>query len=255
MAIKVSSTREEYQYLKAHPHQCNSSRPGEWETIRQGITFDFVDQLTCKCKACETIQVFEFDVSSTFDSTIVNLMKKVGKEMGSTATSDVDVKYVKKDENAQRKKEAQELYNKGNKYANANNLRGAIKCFEQSLSLIPESHSAWYNKGICLGRSGDTEAAIECFDKAIELAPEDAEYWYNKGYGLYLLKRYEKSIECYEKALQFEPELGKAWLNKGCSLAELGRHKEAIECYDKALEIDPSDKNTLLAKKESLAML
>lgn len=81
MAIKVSSPKEEHEFLLENPHQCGGSKKGYWVMLKHATTLDLISQHTVMCKNCGYQTVFEFDISSQFPPEAIEIMKKSKKKL------------------------------------------------------------------------------------------------------------------------------------------------------------------------------
>ena len=90
---------------------------------------------------------------------------------------------------------------------------------------------------LALHGSRKYKKAIKVYEKTIEITPESADDWYNKGQSLQSSGKYEEAMKAYDRAIEITPEYASAWYNKGFDLYKLGEYEEARKSYDKAREI------------------
>ncbi len=95
---------------------------------------------------------------------------------------------------------------------------------------------ALLRQGQSLLRENDFEGALKCFDEILSLNPNHGEALVRKGATLERLKKLTEAIECYDRAIAADESMTLAYLYKGGLCNRLERFKEALECYDKALQ-------------------
>ncbi len=139
-------------------------------------------------------------------------------------------------------------FQQGNDAYLRGNFRGAIKAYDQALSIKPDGYEALSNKGLSLDHLGRYEEAIKAYDQASLIKPDDHVALSNRGLLLDHLGRYEEAIKVYDQALSIKPKDYIVLSNKGLSLDHSGQYGEAIKAYDQALSIKPDDCETLVAK-------
>ena len=77
----------------------------------------------------------------------------------------------------------------------------AIRNYQQSIKINPNSYDAQYNLGTAYHISGDYERAGRCYCKAINLEPTSYEAHYNLAVLLYKLGHYQEAYEEIDKAI------------------------------------------------------
>ncbi|PIQ45261.1 MAG: hypothetical protein COW04_08475 [Deltaproteobacteria bacterium CG12_big_fil_rev_8_21_14_0_65_43_10] len=133
---------------------------------------------------------------------------------------------------------------KGNLLNYLEHYEDALKAYEKSLEMDPDSFVVWDNKGNTLTKLKRYEEALRAFEKSIELKPDDAKSWMAKRNVLVELSRYDEAFRACDKAIELTPDDDKypvalAFAN---NLAKLGRYDEALNALDKAIELCPDDK-------------
>lgn len=142
------------------------------------------------------------------------------------------------------KPEAGKLYNEGNKMLKAGNYDGAIKQYDQALS-IEKDFRIYYQKGIALKSSGNIQDAKSAFQSCISLKP-DFEGGYNALGGVYFtLGKYDSAITNFEKVIDItknnsikekvKKNLSLAYTKLGNNAETEGKSKEAVEYLTKAV--------------------
>ncbi|OIP31596.1 MAG: hypothetical protein AUK23_06505 [Deltaproteobacteria bacterium CG2_30_43_15] len=127
---------------------------------------------------------------------------------------------------------------KGNLLNYLEHYEDALKAYEKSLEMDPDSFVVWDNKGNTLTKLKRYEEALRAFEKSIELKPDDAKSWMAKRNVLVELSRYDEAFRACDKAIELTPDDDKypvalAFAN---NLAKLGRYDEALNALDKAIK-------------------
>ena len=115
---------------------------------------------------------------------------------------------------------------------------GAIKCFEESLKIIPDDPPTTGNMGRTLHARGHFQEAVHWLEKSLA-GSSVAGYWGLKGECLLHLGRLEEALDCYRRARDLEPKKAAHWSDEGAVHARLGSFKDALRCYQKAVEVEP----------------
>lgn len=134
---------------------------------------------------------------------------------------------------------AEEWIIKGENYANRNNLKEAIKCFDMAFNLDHKSDFALGDKALMLDKIKKYDEALSTFSKALEINPNNPITWHNKGLTFARLNKLEESIYCFNNAIDLKQDYAKAWYNKGRCLEKLGELEESQKCLTMAKKIDP----------------
>jgi tetratricopeptide (TPR) repeat protein len=108
---------------------------------------------------------------------------------------------------------------------------------DPNLSAIHENARipALFTQGQLRLKENDLEGAIKVFDELLSLDPTHGEALVKKGLVLERLKRLNEAYECYDRAIAADATLTIAYLHKGGVCNRMERFKEALECYEKAL--------------------
>ncbi len=134
-------------------------------------------------------------------------------------------------------KTAEQWFDEGIEYFEANRYEEALAALEQALRLNPNDAVAYANKGDTLYALKCDEEALVAYEQALCLDPNDGSAYYNKGIAFNALNRYEEALVAYEQVIRLQPELALAHQRKGQVLEKLGRRKEAQQAYAKAREL------------------
>jgi len=124
----------------------------------------------------------------------------------------VEIPYVYNNKLSSVKNKATAYYNKGVTYRlkalySTDNwelqrryMAMAIKAYQQSIDIYPDSYDAQYNLGTAYHTIGDYERAGRCYCKAINLAPMNYEAHYNLAILLRKLGHYQEAYDEIDKA-------------------------------------------------------
>jgi tetratricopeptide (TPR) repeat protein len=130
--------------------------------------------------------------------------------------------------------QAQKMFNEGIELWNKDDLIGAQKCFEKSISILPTS-DAYYNLANVFHNQGQFSKSLENWKKSLEQTPR-ADAHVNIANILALAnKDFESAYEHYEKALKLDPEDGETHYNYAVVLDQGGKLEKAIEEYSIAV--------------------
>lgn len=150
-----------------------------------------------------------------------------------------------------RNSEARHQHYLGLAYADLNEIRKAIECYERSLSGTREidygisEGSILNNLGNAYLDLGEIQKAIEFYKQAQSIAVRvydrrgEGFAKSNLGIAYYDLGETRKAIEYYEQALNIAQEIGNRYSegrnigNLGTAYAQLGETRKAIACYEK----------------------
>jgi len=127
-----------------------------------------------------------------------------------------------------------------------------MKCFEEAISLDPQSPSAhgWLSWGYLMNVwFGPSATRQQSLKKAFEFAEKckALDHTHPGCYGAlshaYLMKRdYEKAISEGKKAVELDPNTSRWAVNYGWALRSVGRYEDALHEYERALRLNPLDK-------------
>ena len=151
--------------------------------------------------------------------------------------------FLKKTQKADKKMKydikAEDWIIKGETYANHNDLKEAIKCFDMAFKLDQKNDLALGDKALILDKLEKHNEALLLFSQALNINPSNPITWHNKGLTFARLNKLEDSINCFNKAIDLQKDYAKAWYNKGRCLENLGDIRKSQECLNMAKELDP----------------
>jgi tetratricopeptide (TPR) repeat protein len=129
----------------------------------------------------------------------------------------------------------------------------ALRHFEASAQLKPESAPAHFNLGTTLAAVGRLDEAIAQYRQALQLRPSYALAHNNLGAALTQLHRLEEAAGEFRDAVRLEPGLSEAHLNLGNYLRLLGSLGEAVAEFRAAVRTQPASVSALAGLASLLA--
>lgn len=113
---------------------------------------------------------------------------------------------------------------------------------EKSLSLNPNSASAWISGSFILGALGETDAALAHFDQAQRLNPLDSTHhvqWLAAGFAHFAAARYREAAEAVDKTLHARPTYTPAVRMKVALCGLLSQNREGDKWVRRLLAANP----------------
>ena len=131
------------------------------------------------------------------------------------------------------------LNNLGIVYLQQSDLLKAKKYYEMAINLKPDYANAHNNLGIVFEKIGKIDEAISSYDKTIEIDPKNVDAYNNLGNIYRKISKFDQSIFNYQKALSLNNKYVKAHFNLANVLKKVGRFDEAIISFEKAIDLKP----------------
>jgi predicted TPR repeat methyltransferase len=152
---------------------------------------------------------------------------------------------------------ARNLCARGVGYIHGKRYAEALACFDEALTVQPDSIDAFSNRATALLGMNRAEEALASFDVALSIDPQHAISWNNRGNALAALKRFEEAVENYDKAIALAPDLPQAADNRMNALFELKRGTRCPPAYMRGLfdEFSSHYDETMLDKLQYRAHL
>jgi len=79
---------------------------------------------------------------------------------------------------------AQEWFERGYVFQEANSLDDAIRCYTEAIRLRADFAAAYYNRGVARRAKGDLNGATQDYNKAVQLDPDYAQTYVKRGFEL-----------------------------------------------------------------------
>ena len=149
--------------------------------------------------------------------------------------------------------QARYLLQQGNALLASDEPAAALDCYDQALSLRPDSAAVLTNRGNALRTLQRLDEALSDLDAALEIRPAFPEALNNRGNVLRDMRRLREALVSFEAALTLRPGFIVAQCNRGHTLLDLLLHEEALESFDTALALAPDDGEALFGR--ALALL
>jgi len=148
---------------------------------------------------------------------------------------------------------ARYLLQQGNALLASNEPAAALDCYDQALSIRPDSAAVLTNRSNALRTLQRLDEALSDLDAALEIRPAFPEALNNRGNVLRDMRRLREALASFEAALALRPGFIVAQCNRGHTLLDLLLHEEALESFDTALALAPDDGEALFGR--ALALL
>jgi Tfp pilus assembly protein PilF len=117
--------------------------------------------------------------------------------------------------------------------------RAAIESYGRAIEADARLHQAHTNLGNILQSIGEWTAADACYENALTLRPDSAEAHSNWGNLRRAEGRLEEAVVQYRLALVCNPDFADAYTNLGTVLNQQGKLEESTACHEKALALRP----------------
>jgi protein O-GlcNAc transferase len=134
---------------------------------------------------------------------------------------------------------ANRKFNQGNAAAVQGRFDVAVRCYEETLAILPDDFEGWSNLGCALWRMSKLDRAAACFKRALAIRPAYAEAHSNLGGVLEAQDRTEEAITHYRRAIQIRPDYALAHCNLAGALLRGGHLEGALGHYMRAVQLDP----------------
>ncbi len=136
---------------------------------------------------------------------------------------------------------AQNTYERGVNYRNANQPSAALQAFQEAVAIDPNSVIYRDGLGVLLLELGRADQALEQFQKVVEMDEKFANGWFHLGTAQAELQQWQKAVDSYRTAISLPtmtvPEL--AHQNLGLALFHLKRYREAESALRFAISLEP----------------
>ena len=133
---------------------------------------------------------------------------------------------------------AKALFIEGVTHVEGGDALAAERCFEASLTLLPERASTLVNLGIVRLQLRKPEQALRALDQSIALDAGQPDAWCQRGLALGTLGRVAESVASFERALALDDGCQPARFHLGCMLNESRQHTRALAVFERLLASD-----------------
>ncbi|MEW6534562.1 MAG: tetratricopeptide repeat protein [Candidatus Auribacterota bacterium] len=130
----------------------------------------------------------------------------------------------------------EEQCHKGLRFLEKNDLKRAVKEFDNVLIINPENIFAWQCKAYALLRLDTPQEALHALIKAAELNPSDERVWQSVGQLLFQLGLYRDSLTAFDRVTAKNPCNTDAWFFKAMVHSRQHNVQFALDSLYKALE-------------------
>jgi Flp pilus assembly protein TadD len=147
-------------------------------------------------------------------------------------------------------------YNLGSMLQARDDLDGAIREYQEAVSLRPGDATGNNALGAALVAQGNPTRATEFLRRAIQVRADYFDAHYNLAFALAGQNDFAEAAKEFQLALRLRPDDAGAEANLGVALAQMGRFGEAKAHLQRALEIDPEQpvaKENLEALKKEMS--
>lgn len=97
------------------------------------------------------------------------------------------------------------------------------------------------NEGNKLMKEEKYQEALSAYGRAIALDASNPIYYCNRAAAYSRIGEYQKAIDDCHQAIRYDANYGKAYGRLGLAYSKMNRHQEAIDAYKNALRIEPDN--------------
>ncbi len=150
---------------------------------------------------------------------------------------------------AQNPEEAEKLVEAGIVLHDKGDYEGAIKNYDNALSLDKDNLFALIEKSLTLSSLNKFDEVITISKQAIAMHPNSKlqNIYVTYGNALDHLKKTDEALKVYDEGIQKFPDYYQLYFNKGICYANLNNSSEAVLCFQKSLVINPKHPGSLNA--------
>ncbi|NJL20896.1 MAG: tetratricopeptide repeat protein [Leptolyngbyaceae cyanobacterium SM1_3_5] len=152
---------------------------------------------------------------------------------------------------------AKEFLQLGNQLIQQNKLDQAIDCYQQAITIAPQSPNGYYNLAIAMGKQQQWTEAIRLHQQAIDRQPNNARLYAALGQAFTKLNRWSDAIACYQQICDLMPDpeqlqatlvqlercqralVAQSYGKMAQKLAASRQWQAAIDAYRQAIDRDP----------------
>lgn len=97
------------------------------------------------------------------------------------------------------------------------------------------------NEGNKLMKEEKYQEALSAYGRAIALDAANPIYYCNRAAAFSRIGEYQKAIDDCHQAIRYDANYGKAYGRLGLAYSKMNRHQEAIDAYKNAMRIEPDN--------------
>lgn len=153
------------------------------------------------------------------------------------------------------KQRAAFFVNRAGQLQQAGQPEDALKLYNESLSLNPDSAEAYAGRCEALNQLKRPEEAIVACNDALAYRPNYPEALWSKGNALLLQNRTYEALKIYEEVTFSKPDFASGWVRRGVALQQLGRSAEALTALDEGIRLQRSSAEAWRTKGAALLTL
>ena len=135
--------------------------------------------------------------------------------------------------------QAYDLNVKGLELLDKKNLDGAMKLFDEALTVLPDYDDAINNRGVVFYRKGLISDAQKTWEMLASKKPDYAVAAYNIGLVYIHEQKYDAAERLFERALKANKSFVEAWVRCGYLQMQTGKKEKGLESLKKAYKISP----------------
>ena len=126
-------------------------------------------------------------------------------------------------------------------YLSMGMVNNAVRHFELSAALKPDSAAAQFNLGTARAQAGRYAAAVEAFRAALQMRPDYALAHGNLGRVLLAQNQVDEALKHLQEAVRLDPSNPRSWLGLAEAQAMRGAYDAAIELLERAIKLPLSE--------------
>lgn len=128
----------------------------------------------------------------------------------------------------------------GKQLMERNDFETAIRYFSTIIKKEKGAHEAYFYRAQCYAKLNNTEAALKDYEMTKQLNPESSNAYIRIGNIYYNQKNYLKALEEYTIGLKYANRKAPIYSGIGTTLASLKRYPEAYQSFTEAIQNEPS---------------
>lgn len=136
---------------------------------------------------------------------------------------------------------AQEWFERGFIFLDAENFDEAIRCYTEAINLAPQNADVYSSRGAARYLKGDLDGAILDLNEAIRLNPNIPEPYSVRGVVHSAKGEFDEAIQDYSEAINIDPKFEEPYYNRGNAfLFEKENFDAALADYNRVIRLDPN---------------